>query len=803
MQKPGRRRIRHKLIFTLAMTIWGCSFPALGEDRDNLEEADLLQLEVYINDVTTGLIGEFHRTEDGRIMVREQELRDVGIKPNPAARNADGLIVLDRLPNVTHRYDEENQTLHFETTDDYREPRQLDARAKGGKMDGEEEEELAESSIGAYANYRLYTSFHSEEFFSGPAFQGASGVFDTVGFSPLGHIDNSFLVKTNSGFDALDTIRLSSSWNYHDQKSMISYRLGDLVSGGLQWTRPVYLGGVQIRRNFGLRPDLVTMPIPSFSGTAAVPSTLDVYTNGSRSYSTMIPGGPFEINNLPIVSGPGMARIVVRDASGREVAQDVPFFTSSKLLRPGLVDFSLDVGFARHYYGIYSDMYDSRLMGSATIRWGATEKLTLEGHAEGGGGLINAGLGATFALGRNLFSTALAYSTYEGQTGYQLAGSYEVKFDGWQFYLRSQRTFGTYQDIAAVTATNPLTNDQSLLLPRNYARPAKAIDQLSLSFPVFDLGRFSVNLANIENAGGRTNRVASISHSRPLFGGTAFLSGYMDFGETSNYGIFLGFTRSFDNRISASLSSSMTQDGLNLVTELRRHEDNRPGSYGWRIVDSEGQNTYRGAAASYRGKHGRVEASVQQMSDSSMASAAAEGAIVVAGGDVFFANQINESFAVVDVGAPDVEVFNNNRSMGRTGRSGKIIVPQLQSHLANTVNVDPVNLPVHHTLAETSRRVIPARRSGVVVDFKNKAAGNAALVGFLDPSGQPIAVGSLLILSHSNEEYTIGYDGQVFLEDLKAHNKVEITLPNGQTCHAAFNFTPKAEQTFIEGVVCQ
>ncbi|MGY3695904.1 hypothetical protein ACVIGA_005984 [Bradyrhizobium sp. USDA 3240] len=35
------------------------------------------------------------------------------------------------------------------------------------------------------------------------------------------------------------------------------------------------LGGVQMQTNFALRPDLVTLPIPALSGSAAVPSTLD------------------------------------------------------------------------------------------------------------------------------------------------------------------------------------------------------------------------------------------------------------------------------------------------------------------------------------------------------------------------------------------------------------------------------------------------------------------------------------------------------------------------------------------------
>ena len=70
----------------------------------------------------------------------------------------------------------------------------------------------------------------------------------------------------------------------------MSYRAGDTISGRtLAWTRPIRLGGLQVQRNFALRPDLVTLPLPSYSGSAAVPSTVDVYVNNIK--STVAAGG--------------------------------------------------------------------------------------------------------------------------------------------------------------------------------------------------------------------------------------------------------------------------------------------------------------------------------------------------------------------------------------------------------------------------------------------------------------------------------------------------------------------------------
>src|SRR5581483_1834284 len=99
---------------------------------------------------------------------------------------------------------------------------------------------------------------------------------------------------------------------------LMTYRGGDAISGGLNWTRPIRFGGVQVQRNFDLRPDLVINPLPTFSGSAAVPSTLDVYMGNIKTYTQQVPAGPFQINNLPLVSA-GEARVFLTQSNGQQV----------------------------------------------------------------------------------------------------------------------------------------------------------------------------------------------------------------------------------------------------------------------------------------------------------------------------------------------------------------------------------------------------------------------------------------------------------------------------------------------------
>jgi outer membrane usher protein len=42
----------------------------------------------------------------------------------------------------------------------------------------------------------------------------------------------------------------------------LTYRAGDTINGGLAWTRPIRIGGLQAQRNFGLRRFVITPPLP-------------------------------------------------------------------------------------------------------------------------------------------------------------------------------------------------------------------------------------------------------------------------------------------------------------------------------------------------------------------------------------------------------------------------------------------------------------------------------------------------------------------------------------------------------------
>lgn len=776
-----------------------------------------LQLEVFIDGAPIGLIGAFRQLTDGSLAATPEETRAIGLEPRREAIGTDKLVHIDRLAGVQYRIDEASQRIFFTVAETARAPRVIDLSPRRTA-----ENPIPLTSFGGVLNYTLFANSDGTFFRYPLNLRGVSGNFDARVFSPYGTLSQSFLA--NSAVRQLGFVRLDTRWTYSDPERLITYRVGDTISGGLAWTRPVRMSGVQVQRNFALRPDLVTLPLPVLSGSAAVPSTIDVYAQNVKTYSGAVPSGPFEITHMPVASGAGTAQVVLHDSLGRETVATLPFYVSSKQLAEGLYDFSMEAGFARRFSGIESNNYDRRPIGSASARYGLTNWLTLEGHGEGGGGgLINAGAGAAFTLGSwGAASLALAGSRFGGLTGGLFNASFETNIRGVSIYARSQRTFGNYLDIAAVTANCTFLTGNVCAVPQwgtpafppsilggfavTNILPPRAIDQFGLGVPIpFDSSSLSVNFTQLQNALGNRTRVLGFSYSRPIiFGGSAFLSAFKDLANERNFGFFAGLSFPFGNDITLSTGAERAPDGVRFITSAVKAEKREEGSYGWRLRNGEGYRTDRFAGASYRASFARVEANVQQYANQTRATGQAEGSIAVAGGGVFFGNRIDDAFAVVDAGAPDVEVQYENRPIGRTNRQGKLLVPYLNSYQKNKLSIDPKSVPVDADVTTTNEIVVPADRNGVVVKFGVSQTPKAALVAFVDSAGKPLRVGVRGRLESDGQPFVIGYDGQAYIRNLSDQNAVRIDVSEEGSCVAEFEYAPRAgEQTVIRGVICR
>lgn len=786
----------HLLLSLAALTL---AAPARAEEAACADaSARALFLEVFVNGAPMNLISEFREGADGTLCAEAGELRDSGILPDPVARS--GLVPLDALPGLDWTLDEAAQTIRFEAAPAARAARALSARAPD-PLAAEEGPPSVDTGTGLVLNYLLDVETYGG---GGGRDSSQSSTFDARLFTPFGAISHGFVLTGDAGAGTAYR-RLETFWRSAFPGRAAQLQFGDVTSRGPGWSRPVRLGGVMIERNFALRPDLVTLPLPSYSGSAEVPSTVEVYSGSIRTYAADVPAGPFSISDLPLPTGSGLATVVLRDVTGHEVQVALPFLVSDELLRRGTLDYALALGRPRLGLGTGEDRYGAGQYGVASLRYGLSDAVTLQFHGEAGEGLQLAGLGATFRIGtRGTAGLTFADSRTAADHGRLAEVSGRFQLGRVQLSGRFQRSWGQFDDIASVSAE---TGAETVAGSVGSA-PLRQLGQVALSVPLTVAGGASMSLfaADLGRTDGSAERSFGLSYSRPILAeGSLNLSAYSVQGDGADTVVGLGLSLPFGRRGSAGANTESRGGAARSTLYASGRSGVREEGWDWRgqLGHSDG-----GALADARlartGRLGRAEVALRRYGESSGAGLRLEGALVVAGGGLFLSRRIDDAFAVVDAGAPGVAVEAENRAVGRTGPGGRLLVPDLRSYEGNSLAIDTASLPLDAVTGETRRSVRPAYRNGVTVDFGVETEAHGALVGLVDGTGAALPVGGAAQVNGNGEPILVGYDGLVYALGLGAENEIAVSYPDGQSCRAQFPYVD-APGTIpeIRGVLCQ
>ncbi|WP_232727415.1 fimbria/pilus outer membrane usher protein [Roseinatronobacter bogoriensis] len=764
----------------------------LGADDLALEQGRILHLEVYLNGWPSGFITRFVDHRDGRLLADAEELRRTGVKPIVAGRRGRGDIRVDLIENLTFELDELAQAIHFTAAMENYAPREINASERIDNTLSDQ----TDTGFGLVLNYSLDTDLTRSSVFS----YGIVGSFDTRVFTPLGTLNHSFTLTYRQG-ETYRYRRLNSYWRTPIPGRATQLQIGDLSTRGPTWARSVRMGGVVLERNFELRPDLVTIALPSYEGSAEVPSTVDVYAGSIRRFSTNVPFGPFQLTDLPFATGTTDAEIVLRDVSGRETRVNQPFFVSSDLMRPGVFDYSLALGVPRLGIGTATDRYYGGVHGAGTLRFGLTPGITLHAHTEFGKNLRMAGLGGTFRLGTiGTASASLAHSRSDFGAGVMGELSTSVALGSYRVSARAMRKSDEFSDIARNT---------SVASPQGFVPPAQitSLNQISASMPVLadrDDGG-SIFYADTRRADGEQDRSFGATYSTRVFDkGTLNLSAMASYGATSNavFGVSFHVPLGKHRNVGTRLNS---RDGRMLASSfVSGTPEDRGRGWHWRAQAEKNTHSEFSVSARRQTQYGAIDIASRQSAKRQAVGVRARGAVVFAGGGVFLSERIDDAFVVVSAGAPGVDVLHENRWIGTTGSSGRMLVPGLRSYQRNALAIDPTSLPLDADVPYTREIVRPAQRSGVVLDFGINTNPATALVNLVSPQGEPIEVGLAATHVETGESYIVGYDGQVYLRDLEKHNELVVHFPDMSTCRAAFDFTREPGNiNQISGVVCQ
>lgn len=746
-----------------------------------------LLLAVSLNGQSTGIVEPF--VELGtQLFATVGNLRKIGLRMPVSVRvQPQRSVALSSLEGVTFHYDRATQTLviyqrrsHERITVIEPEP------AQPARMP-------VRSGTGMTLNYDA-SAFRN---------WNGTGVASHVGlraFSPAGIVSSDWLELYGpaTSYDAR-AIRLNTTYSWSNPRTLRRVLVGDFISQGPTWARAVRLGGIGISSDFALRPDLVTFPLPALKGSVAVPSTVNVLVNDSQVLSRQVPAGPFEIPQIPVVTGAGRVSMTVTNALGQHTAVTLPFYASRRLLATGLQSYSLEAGWIRRRWGLMSNDYGP-FAAYAAWRRGLSDALTLDAHAEATSKVFMSGVGGAVRIGTLGVGTAsLAVSGGPRGPGTQYAISIGRRARLLSFGLSLVIADAAFQDVAAADG-DPVARKQlyatlgvSLGRYGNLGLAYAGLDQPAPSStpgapPAAQGVPPTPLIGGVPVHTGETRiRMLSMNYAVDVHNLSFYVAGFEDFGASGDRGLTAGVTISLGARRSASADEEW--DSPRAATRIQLMQNaSQVGQWGYHLYSTLGTPAHRFAEVRYDAPWATVTAGADNLAGRTTTRLGVRGAASWLDHALLLSNYINDSFAVVDTnGVPDVTVYDENRRAGRTNADGLLLVPDLRAFQINHLAINPDDVPASIAVPFASKNAIPQDRAGVIVRFPLKAS-DGALLKLAGPAGEPLPVGSIARLGATGEKATVGYGGEVYFDGLKRHNQVTVESHHHHYCRARFAY---------------
>jgi len=621
--------------------------------------------------------------------------------------------------------------------------------------------QVTTASLGGFVNYDLYGE-------QGDRRTSLGTILDLGVFGPRGVVTNSLIGRHDD--EQRGAVRLETTWTLDFPERLATLRVGDAISAAGAWGRSVRFGGVQFGTNFATQPTLVTAPLLYAQGEAVVPSTVDVFVNGSKVASESVPPGPFTIDRVPTISGAGQMQVVVTDALGRQQVIAQPYYTGPTLLRAGLSEYSFEVGSIRNDYGLRSNAYGDLVM-AGTYRHGFSDQFTAEFHAEGqASGAAAAGVDTAWKLGTAGILSLTAAAGGDGGLGWLGGAGFERNGRHLSIFARTQFASAEFAQLG--TAAREDRPKQ-----RNFG---------GLGFYLGRLGNLQLSYGQQTYWSAPTRETVGISHSVTLGDyGYLVLTASQSSGESSATDVFVNWSMPFGDRrtVASSLRYSPDyEEGEAFEAIASVQQSLPPGSgtgYYLELTSSEDMR----ADYVLQGEAGLVGVQYARRNGTDGWRANASGGLAVTAAGVMPARRLDASFAVVEVADyPDMTVYVENQPIGRTDRKGRVLLDSLRAYESNAVSIDPRELPLDASLATPAMTITPAYRSGPVVRFPVTRA-SAATLRLVTADGVPVPAGALVMTS--SEKVPVAFDGLVYLTSAAGRQTARVEWL-GQRCEFEF-----------------
>ena len=535
----------------------------------------------------------------------------------------------------------------------------------------------------------------------------------TVFANELGFRVGDFLLLSDSSYtqrrsEGGQFVRLMSNITYDRREDLKRMVAGDFFASSGDLGSTLNMGGISFSKNYNIDPYFIKYPEIGFSGLASLPSELEVYRDGVLIRRERVAPGGFNLTDIPTYVGSGHVEVVLKDPFGREQRIQLPYYFTDTLLKKGLHEYSYNIGFLREDFGVVSNRYsDVAFLGFH--RYGINDSLTAGIRAEASRKLFNIGLSSTYAVPWQLgvINASVAWSDSKGgRNGIGGSVAYLYQGQNLSFNLLLRGFTRDYSNISIETAPDRTKYDASV----------------GASYFSSLLGSFSLGYAATRKYIGVDEKNILASYSRNITNRSNVTASFKrdmenranEFNISINYYFNYGITASSSYQRTNGISSERVQ----ILKSLPVGEGfGGRASFEANQAESGDFNNYD-LQVQYNAKYGQYAAEFTSVARAETYSFSAAGALTFVKDTLYFSRPIQDSFALVKVGdLKGVRVYSSNQEIGRTGASGKVLIPNLGSYYENQISINDKDIPMEYTISDVMRYVSPPLRSGSYVEF--------------------------------------------------------------------------------------
>ncbi|WP_177203277.1 fimbria/pilus outer membrane usher protein [Izhakiella capsodis] len=641
---------------------------------------------------------------------------------------------------------------------------------------------------GALLNYNIYAEKYAHSAY-------LSGWLDGIYYNHFGYLDLSgdYTYLRNQGEVFTQAQRLNTTLVINNRRKADKLLLGDITTDNSGGFSGVYMGGIQFRRDFSLRPDIVTYPTLKLSGTAALPSTLDFYVNGSKTDQTKVSPGPYVINNIPFINGDGTMTVVTTDQNGRQVASTIPYNVQQDMLKPGLSDFNMSLGLLRYNYGTPDNEYKNAA-ASGTWRYGLSDAVTTLSHAEaarrmallGGGIQYNTGRWGRFDI---MASGSEAREAEKGASGYI---SYTQSFRRASITFSHVQSSNHYLDLSDYDAfySDPISSDQIFY---------------SQTLPDA-VGTLGVGLMHFHSEDGGSDTLANLSYSTVYDRLLTFTLSYSrDFSQTNSNDVMFGITLPFGGKTTVGVQEQ-TSSGDESSTLLNiSHQSGSDLGLDWSANTSlENDYLYPGYtdfSANWKTAHATYSGGAYGYGRSFTPWLGVQGSMVYMDKSLFFSRELGDAFIKVDTdGVGGVPYYYNGTLEGKTSSNGVGFVSDVVPYEKDDVAIDPTHLPANEVATGVKHGFFVPEEAGYEVRFRFNNLSEQQLIRVDAGKSVSLFAGEPIVDSKGRVITHLAYGNMAALSNNAINQRY--TLKNNGKTLCSFTLSTKHD-TGIEPVLCK